>query len=252
VFSGRRATQPRSELSLLSSNRCRSCLSLATASIRLKLTTSGRTIARLIQVRQSTFMQLALSPVVTIRSSASFLISICTTKVPKQLSAQFFLSRDQSRRLTLINEVFSAYEKRQKVKDRIVNLTEYFTWASEIRNMLLHAEVYPTLLRDDIAFNIIKRKGRYTLDSGYQSFGLLQLRDYADKIQEGRLQAAKIAVHLRYRDTKPQYRSGALQRHGLEPFPRKLDLPEMPQLWESPHAGPTPQPQRRQRARKHR
>jgi len=173
-------------------------------------------------------------------------------KVPKQLSAQFFLSRDQSRRLTLINEVFSAYEKRQKVKDRIVNLTEYFTWASEIRNMLLHAEVYPTLLRDDIAFNIIKRKGRYTLDSGYQSFGLLQLRDYADKIQEGRLQAAKIAVHLRYRDTKPQYRSGALQRHGLEPFPRKLDLPEMPQLWESPHAGPTPQPQRRQRARKHR
>ncbi len=155
-------------------------------------------------------------------------------KLPISMLGDLYLGRDHGSRISAIKEIFQIYERRKNVRDRIENLCAYFDWCSKIRNILVHAEVLPALVADLETLHIAKRKAHKKLDLGYQSIDLKTLRTYADLIQEGRLQAAKINVHLRYRDKFYRSRSLTLRAHGPEPLPKRLVLPRPPTLLDSP------------------
>jgi hypothetical protein len=72
----------------------------------------------------------------------------------------------------------------------------------------------------------VKRKAKRSSELEYHSFALDKLRNYAEKIEEGRVQAAKINLHLRYRATPPKRRSAALLAYGYVSLPRILRIPD--------------------------
>jgi hypothetical protein len=165
-------------------------------------------------------------------------------KFPRTLSESSFLAFNEQDRTVALRKVFAALERRKKVIELIDNLVAYFNWAWTVRNTILHAEPYPPAIIDFRDLNLVKRKNKRSAQVGYLSLDLETLRYLAEKIEEGRLQAAKINVHLKYRDTIPSRRSPMLARHGLEPLPQILVLPPALDLAERPHIGPGPQYQR--------
>jgi hypothetical protein len=161
-------------------------------------------------------------------------------KFPRALTEQFYLAVDEQRRVKMLRDVFLALEQSKKVIALIDNLANYFNWARSVRNTILHAEAYPMMIVSNSDLNVVKRRGRRSAEVGYLSLDLTTLRYLAEKIEAGRLQAAKINVHLRYRDTKPSRRSVALSIHGRESLPQILVPPAVLELSERPHSGPVP------------
>jgi len=162
-------------------------------------------------------------------------------KYNRIISEQYYLSQDEQKRIGLLITVFEHYEKRRKVRDAINNLADYFKWCFNVRNSVLHGENYPTLISSSTDLNLVKRLGRRSTTVGYLSLNLPALRYLADRVEDGRLQAAKINIHLRFRDTPASRRSRMLREYGLEPLPKKLSVPEPLVLSERPHIGPRPQ-----------
>jgi hypothetical protein len=146
-------------------------------------------------------------------------------KLPRKLCELYYLSLPEEQRLDAIKYIFDALEKNRKVRKAIENLVQYFRWCWLVRNSILHGEPYPTILVDPNDLNLVKRKKKRSSELEYHSFTLGQLRDYAEKIETGRMQAAKINLHLRYRAMPPKRRSVALQVHAYEPLPRILHIP---------------------------
>jgi hypothetical protein len=165
-------------------------------------------------------------------------------KYHRIISEKYFLSIDEKKRVELVKEVFRHFEKRRRIIEAIDNLMSYFTWCVTVRNSILHAEVYPAFFASTTDLNLVKRLSKRSAKLGYLSLDLATLRYLADRIEDGRLQAAKINLHLRYRDTAPSRRSPALRHHGREPLPQKLPIPAALTLSERPHSGPKPQYQR--------
>jgi hypothetical protein len=161
-------------------------------------------------------------------------------KFPRALTESFYLSRDENSRMTAIKDVFAAFEKKPAVQNRIANLVEYFGWCHTVRNNILHGEVTPTQIADLANLNLTKRKGKRTAEVGYLTLDLPALRKAVDQIGEGRLQAAKIYLHLYYRDTKPAQRSFVLKNHGPEPLPKTLRIPPRQDLLPHRQLGPLP------------
>jgi hypothetical protein len=147
-------------------------------------------------------------------------------KFPQKLCELYYLSLAEDHRLQAIKFAFEALEKNDKVRDRVFNLLKYFEWCSTVRNAVLHGEVYPTLLLDKNDLKLVKRKRKRSSEVEYHSFTLAKLRDYAERIEAGREQAARINVHLRYRATPAKRRSVALRAHGYEPLPKILEIPD--------------------------
>jgi hypothetical protein len=147
-------------------------------------------------------------------------------KFPRKLCELYYLSLAEEHRLDAIKNVFEALEKSPKIREAIENLLKYFRWCWTVRNSILHAEAYPTILLDPNDLNLVKRKAKRSSELEYHSFTLDKLRDYAEKIEAGRTQAAKINLHLRYRAIPPKRRSVALRIHGYEPLPRTLRIPD--------------------------
>jgi hypothetical protein len=117
------------------------------------------------------------------------------------------------------------------------NLTEYFHWCWAVRNAVVHAEVYPAFLVSKNDLNLVRRRGKQSSELEYLTFSVATLREYADKIEAGRMQAARINLHLRYRATPPKRRSAALRTHGYEPLPKTLPIPAPMEARERPRSG---------------
>jgi hypothetical protein len=147
-------------------------------------------------------------------------------KFPRRLCELYYLSLAEDHRTEAIKYVFQTLEKNKKIKETIDNLLKYFRWCWSVRNLILHAETYPTLLLDANDLNVVKRKAKRSSELEYHSFTLAKLRNYAEQIEIGRLQAAKINLHLRYQATPVKRRSAALRAHGYEPLPRILRIPD--------------------------
>ncbi len=163
-------------------------------------------------------------------------------KYQRVISEKYFLSLDEQKRIQLLIEVFKHFERSERVKTAIKDLTNYFTWCLTVRNSILHAEVYPALFARDTDLNLIKRLSKRSQHHGYLSVDLQALRYLADRVEDGRLQAAKINLYLRYRDTKPSARPMSFTLYGREPLPKKLAIPEPLTLLVQPRIGPPPRP----------
>jgi hypothetical protein len=161
-------------------------------------------------------------------------------KYDRFISEQYFLAIDERRKLDLIKQTFKRLEKKPRVSALVFNLVEYFEWCSKVRNSVLHGEIYPALFAR-ANLNLMKRPSKRSYGVLYLSLDLPELRNLADRVEAGRMQAAKISAHLRFRDTKPRHRTRLQLRHGREPLPKLLRVPKPLTPSVLPHFGPRSQ-----------
>jgi hypothetical protein len=163
-------------------------------------------------------------------------------KVSFNLSEFFWLSLNERQRPEALKMVFANCEKDNEVTSRVVNLIAYFEWCWTVRNMLSHAQHYPAMLggKPDI-WHLMKRISKRNPNIGYAQFDLATLRSMADRIRVGTQQCLRVVIYLRVRDfpgSRQMYRA-----YANAPLPEILQVPESPQLSETPDSSPKPQPQ---------
>ena len=107
------------------------------------------------------------------------------------------------------------------------NIVTYFDWCRACRNILLHAESYPS---DGVPFPgdalaLIKRlKKKGATEPGYTALTLQELRDVADRMRDGIVQCAKIDLFVHYRD-RPEALPDKYREHARS-LPLKLAIPK--------------------------
>ena len=146
-------------------------------------------------------------------------------KIPNLFSEQFYWSRDEQNRLTLLKDTFGEFEKGQKVRALIDNLSDYFSFCWDARNKILHGYVYPTLIANQRELQLVMQ-AKKSRKRTYLNLDLTTIRELADCIAIGRLQAANIAIYLSFRDTPPSRRSLWLRMVGRQPLPETLHIPK--------------------------
>jgi len=161
-------------------------------------------------------------------------------KLPSEVIDLYFFKLDEERRLKAINAVFKQYEQDKQVQEVVKSLTNYFEWAWDARNKLLHAEPYPSLFarKNDRLF-LAKRKSRTNLETGYLFPDLPTLRDIANKIEFGKRECAGIVIYLRARDT-PTHQWPLWLKGLSRKLPEKLERPDDLVLEPRPYNGPIP------------
>lgn len=156
--------------------------------------------------------------------------------VPQDLIDLYFYTLNEEKRLEAIRLIYGDYKtKHPQMHVLISNLLEYFHWCRNCRNQLLHAENYPAAFGGDPeTLYLTKRIGKQNPRSGYIQLKLPKLRSIADKMRDGVVQSATIAIRLRYVGVRspnvPQPYRDILQ----EPFPRALHVPEYLKLGPGP------------------
>jgi hypothetical protein len=159
-----------------------------------------------------------------------------TAGLPLELIEQTYFQYDDARRLKAIKSIFEKYEQETAVIESVENITEYFDWASEARNKLLHAEPYPSpFAKSSGRLHLIKRTSKRDPTPQYVSPDLPTLRDIADKIHWGNVTCAGIIVYLRY--GRPAPAGQPLAPYAL---PGKLVLPAALELEPRPYNPPEP------------
>lgn len=155
-------------------------------------------------------------------------------KLPHKLTDLYYTSLSEKAQLKAIRTVFAEFEKDPKIVALVDNLLKFFDWCSHARNELLHSEHYPSIFGGDKdKLYLIKQASKKDKTSTYKWPTSQELRDIADKIEEGKRSCAGVIVHLRYRDVPPDKRplSARMLIDTLPPEP--LEIP--PKLHSSPH-----------------
>ncbi len=167
---------------------------------------------------------------------------LCLLKVRQKLIEVFYLSLNEQQRLAAIKVTFSECEKAEarKVADSLV---DYFAWCWDVRNKLIHAELYPASFGANLEnLHLMKRLGKKTMDRGYLELELQTIRDLADKIEHGIRQCAGFQIWLRVRDGD---KSSWLKPFADEPLPEILVVPAPLELSLRPQKGPIPAPRQK-------
>ena len=110
------------------------------------------------------------------------------------------------------------------VVEAIGNLVEYFDWGRLCRNNLLHAESHLTGLIPGGAFGLTKRLKKGSSEYGYMAMTLEDLRDVADRMQDGVQQCLKIHLFLGHR-RRPEELDEKYQEYAKS-LPAKLSIPK--------------------------
>jgi hypothetical protein len=160
--------------------------------------------------------------------------------VPKELVDLYYFSLNEERRLAAIRAVFA--EESDKNLQRIVkNLIEYFNWARDARNTLLHAEQYPALFGGEPdKLYLTKKEGKQSRKSIYVTVGLSQLRDIANKMQRGIEQGATIRIYLRVTGVPADKLPTSLKMFAHQSLPETLRVPKRLEISQTPRNDPIP------------
>jgi hypothetical protein len=144
----------------------------------------------------------------------------------------------ENQRIEALKSVFANCEKDQNIVSHTNNLVEYFQWCWAVRNMLSHAQHYPAAFSAKTGkWHVMKRISKRNPDLGYAQFDLPTLREMADRIEHGKRHCARLIIYLRVRDF-PETRLRRYADYVNEPLPEMLEVPESPQLSESPDGSP--------------
>jgi len=167
-------------------------------------------------------------------------------KIPAGLTDLYYFKLDEDRRLKAINVVFRDYERDENVKAVVKSVIDYFEWAWDARNKLLHSEPYPSIFfqAQDRLF-LSKRKSRTEPETHYLFPDLPTLRDIANKIEFGKRETAGVIIYLRARDTPSRQLQLWMKSTGPHTLPEKLERPDDLKLEPHPYNGPLPPPRRR-------
>lgn len=159
-------------------------------------------------------------------------------RVPGEVSEFFYLSLNERARAEALEVVVHACEKDPMVVEFFDSLMKYFSWCWNARNQIVHSEYYPAMFGGNaLELTLTKRRSKQSAEVGYLNFKLEELREIADKINEGVRRCAAFRIHLRQRSSPPEKWPVSLRAHGHEPLPGKLALPNPVTLVPHPTLG---------------
>jgi hypothetical protein len=108
----------------------------------------------------------------------------------------YYTSLNDERRLKAICTIFKRFERDQERLAFVDSLVVHFDWCSDIRNKLLHSELYPE--RDKLY--LVKPTSKNDQSPVYLWLSVRQLRDIADQFDLGKRTCAGFVIKLRVRD----------------------------------------------------
>jgi hypothetical protein len=154
------------------------------------------------------------------------------TKAQSEWAEKYYYLLSEDNRSGAIRDIFKNHDP--GVVSAIDNLVKYFDWCRACRNILLHAENYPSRLVPfpDGALGLSKRSKKGSKERGYTALTLQELRGVADRMRDGIFQCSKIAVFARYRD-RPEELPEKYREHARS-LPPKLPIPKPIALGASP------------------
>jgi hypothetical protein len=149
-------------------------------------------------------------------------------KADSEWAEKYYYMLSEEKRSEAIREMFK--DETPGVVAAIDNLVKYFGWCRTCRNNLLHAQSYPSgLVRfTDGALALIKPLKKGSSKPGYMALTLQDLRDIADRMQEGIVQCVNIHLFLRHRgrpeEAPKEYRERARSLPPNLPIPKPITL----------------------------
>jgi hypothetical protein len=178
--------------------------------------------------------------VLTYSALQSAMDRLFLNRAQSEWAEKYYYGLSEDKRSDAIRDAFK--DDDPGVIGAIDNLVKYFDWCRACRNNLLHAERYSSGLIPfpGDALGLIKRSKKGSAKSGYMALTLQELRDVADRMQEGIFQAAKIGLFVRYRgpleELEKEYRKYARSLPPSLSIPKPIALVSNPNdLWESLH-----------------
>jgi hypothetical protein len=149
---------------------------------------------------------------------------------------KYYYLLSEEKRSDAIRDIFK--DEDPGVVAAIGNLVECFNWSRACRNILLHAESYPS---DGVPFPgdalaLTKRPKKGSAEPGFTALTLQELRDVADRMRDGIVQCMKIILFLHHRGrpegVPEKYREYARSLPAKLPIPKPIALASSLQdLW---------------------
>jgi len=122
--------------------------------------------------------------------------------VPIDLLIRYFLALSEEQRVSATRKFYSDSEPDALIKAAAHNVLDFFDWAHDSRNKILHSERYPMGLGSDPdIFYLTKRASKRDPSSRYMALDLPTLRSTAEHMRAGIVRSAEINIHVRYRNS---------------------------------------------------
>lgn len=154
--------------------------------------------------------------------------------LPTDLVNLYYFRLDERHRLKAVKSMFNKYEKDERVRAVIESLVDYFQWCWEVRNALLHSQLYPALFAKKDKLYLAKPAGKQQLETKYLALDLTALRGIADRIRIGQIRTSATILYLRYRDIPTDRLPLTLRARAPEPLPEILERPPPLELSDRP------------------
>jgi hypothetical protein len=129
-----------------------------------------------------------------------FLHHPANNSVPIDLIHRYFFALSEDQRISTTRKFYAERESDDAVRAAVNNVLDFFNWAHDSRNKILHAERYPPGFgADPNMFYLIKRASKRDHSSRYMKLDLPTLRATAEQMRAGIVRSAEINIHIRYR-----------------------------------------------------
>ncbi len=131
-----------------------------------------------------------------------FLDHPANNSVPLDLIRRYFFALSEDQRIVTTRKFYTEHEADQAVRVAASNVLDFFDWAHDTRNKILHSERYPPGFgADPNMFYLTKRASKRDHSSRYMKLDLATLRSTAEHMRAGIVRSAEINIHVRYRNT---------------------------------------------------
>jgi hypothetical protein len=156
--------------------------------------------------------------------------------VQTDLIQRYYFALNEEQRIKVTRTFYRDREADELVRAAISNALDFFDWAHDARNKILHSEKYPIGFggNPDV-FYLTKRAGKRDPKSTYLALSLDQLRGAAENMRRGIVLAAEINIHVRYRHLDLSKIEESLRVYAktppsfaLLPIPEKLIVTDYP------------------------
>jgi hypothetical protein len=122
--------------------------------------------------------------------------------VPFEFLERYFLALSEDQRVAETRKFYSDSEPDALIRDAAKNALDFFDWARDSRNKILHSERYPMGFgADPDVFYLTKRASKRDPSSRYMALDLPTLRSTAEHMRAGIVRSAEINIHVRYRNS---------------------------------------------------
>jgi hypothetical protein len=130
-----------------------------------------------------------------------FLHHPANNTVPVDLINRYFFALSEDQRISTTRKFYAEHESDAAVEVALNNVLDFFDWAHDTRNKILHSERYPPGFgADPDILYLTKRASKRDHSSRYMKLDLPTLRATAEQMRAGIVRSAEINIHVRYRN----------------------------------------------------